>query len=141
MEESMDTIFSKIIKGEIPSAKVFEDEDFLAILDIRPMIPGHTLLIPKKFFVNVFDAPEDVAAKIYPTLTKIANAMKTALGCDGVNLIQNNGSAAGQEVFHAHVHIIPRFNDDGIHFHPTHVSYESPQAMQELAAKIAQEFK
>jgi histidine triad (HIT) family protein len=132
----METIFTKIINGEIPSSKVYEDEDFLAILDIRPVNFGHTLLIPKKFFVNVFDAPADVAAKMYPAISKVANAIKDALNCDGVNVYQNNGAAAGQEVFHAHVHIVPRYESDEVRFAPKHVEYESPAAMQELAEKI-----
>ncbi|QAR34393.1 HIT family protein [Geovibrio thiophilus] len=137
----METIFTKIINGEIPAAKVYEDDDFLAILDIRPVNFGHTLLIPKKYFVNVFDAPLDVAAKIYPVLTKIANGMKNALNCDGVNIYQNNGAAAGQEVFHAHLHIVPRYEGDEMRFAVKHVSYENPAAMQEFAAKIAKEIK
>lgn len=133
----MDTIFSKIINGEIPSSKVYEDDDFIAILDIRPISLGHTLLIPKKYFVNIFDTPADVAEKIYPALIKLSNAIKLAVGCDGVNIIQNNGSAAGQEVFHSHLHIIPRYKDDKISFSTEHKSYENAEAMQEMALKIA----
>nr|WP_238320663.1 HIT family protein [Limisalsivibrio acetivorans] len=132
----METIFSKIIKGEIPSSKVYEDEDFIAILDIMPTNLGHVLLIPKEYFENIFDAPESVGSKVYPLLSKLAKAMKEALNCDGINIVQNNGKAAGQEVFHAHIHLIPRYENDGIRFTPQHKEYDSTEHMQQTAEKI-----
>lgn len=135
----MNCIFCKIIAGEIPSSKVYEDVDFIAILDIRPTNFGHTLVIPKQHFINVYDTPETVGQKIYPVLTKIANGIKNALNCDGINVVQNNEAAGGQEVFHSHIHLIPRFKDDGHHFGGEHNSYKDVEAMAAMAEKIAAE--
>lgn len=109
-----DCIFCKIANGEIPSATVYEDDNFRAILDIAPAHKGHTIILPKTHAANIFELPEDIAGKIFPVAQKIATAIKEATGCDGVNILQNNGTAAGQSVFHLHVHVIPRFENDGI---------------------------
>jgi len=132
----MDCIFCKIIAGEIPSSKVYEDEDFIAFLDIQPNNFGHTLLVPKKHFVNVYDTSEEVGSKIYPLLTKISNAVKKATGCDGINIIQNNEADAGQVVFHSHIHIIPRYKDD-FTFKAPHKEYENFEVMGKMAEDIA----
>lgn len=107
-----DCIFCRIANGEIPSNTVYEDEDFRAILDLSPLQEGHTLLIPKKHCVDLFDLPEEIAGKALPRAKKIAEAIKKATGCDGFNLLQNNGEAAGQSVMHFHLHIIPRKSGD-----------------------------
>ncbi len=107
-------IFCMIANGEIPSATVYEDEDFRAILDIAPAHKGHVILLPKQHADNLFAVSDDVAAKALPIVRKIALAVKEATGCDGINILQNNGTAAGQSVFHLHIHIIPRFEGDGI---------------------------
>ena len=108
-----DNIFSKIIKGQIPCYKVFETEHALAFLDAFPSAKGHSLLIPKAAgFASVMDMPADVAANVLSELPRLARAVKAATGADGVTILQNNGPAAGQEVFHAHFHVIPRFSDD-----------------------------
>jgi len=113
-----DCLFCKIIKGEIPAYKVYEDNDFLVILDINPVNLGHTLIIPKVHFVNIFDTPETTASQIGPIIKKISPAVKNGTKADGVNVIINNEKAAGQLIFHAHVHIIPRFENDGFtHWH------------------------
>ena len=109
-----DCIFCKIATGEIPSATVYEDDDFRAILDIAPAHKGHTIILPKKHAKDIFELDADVAAKIFPVAKKIAAAVKEVTGCDGVNILQNNGEAAGQSVFHLHVHVVPRFRGDGI---------------------------
>ena len=109
-----DCIFCKIVKGEIPSHKVYEDDFFIAFMDIFPTVKGHTLIIPKEHCVNALDTPTHIAEKFYPIISKLANAIKKAYNADGINIIQNNGSASGQEVFHSHVHIIPRYNNDGL---------------------------
>ncbi|BAI81358.1 histidine triad family protein [Deferribacter desulfuricans SSM1] len=137
----MDCIFCKIISGEIPSAKVYEDDDFIAILDIRPVHLGHTLLIPKKHFRNIYDTDKEIGEKIYPVLVKLANAIKSALNCDGLNIVQNNEPAGGQEVFHSHIHLIPRYENDGIRFAIKHKQYESNEQMAEFAKKIANKLK
>ncbi len=107
-------IFCKIIAGEIPSTTVYEDENFKAILDVNPAARGHVIILPKKHAANIFELEEDDAAKIFPVAAKIATALKKTYQCDGVNVLQNNGEAAGQTVFHLHVHVIPRYKGDDI---------------------------
>ena len=105
-------IFCKIDNGEIPSATLYEDEDFRVILDLGPATKGHALILPKNHFANLFEIPEDMDAKAFILAKKIAKKMKDVFGCDGVNIVQNNGVAAGQTVFHFHIHLIPRYKDD-----------------------------
>ncbi|MGN0298185.1 MAG: HIT family protein [Lachnospiraceae bacterium] len=104
-------IFCKIAAGEIPSATVYEDETFRVILDLGPASKGHALILPKCHAKDVTELPVDVAAKVLPLAAKIGMAQKKGLGCAGFNLVQNNGSAAGQTVMHFHVHVIPRYTD------------------------------
>ncbi|KAG7401093.1 Histidine triad nucleotide-binding protein 2, mitochondrial [Phytophthora boehmeriae] len=108
-----ENIFLKIIKGEIPSYKLFETEHVLAILDAFPVVPGHALLLPKApGYATVMDMTPEVAANVFKELPRLAKAVQEATGCDGVNIFQNNGAASGQMVFHAHIHVVPRFSDD-----------------------------
>jgi histidine triad (HIT) family protein len=107
-------IFCKIIAGEIPSTTVYEDEDFKAILDVNPAAEGHVIILPKKHAANIFELDDEDAAKILPVAKKIATALKKTYQCDGVNILQNNGEAAGQTVFHLHVHVIPRYAGDTV---------------------------
>ena len=109
-----DCIFCKIVNGELPSMKIYEDSNFLVFLDIMPIVRGHTLIIPKTHIRNVFDTPKDIARGFYPVIVKISNAIKKAYDADGVNILQFNEPEAGQEVFHSHVHIVPRYSNDGI---------------------------
>ncbi len=114
----MDCIFCKIIAGEIPSYKVYEDDKTLAFLDIRPVNPGHTLVIPKAHAKNIFDvSPEDWAA-VTESARIIAAAIEKGVNADGVNVMMNNREHAGQLVDHAHVHLIPRFKGDGLKLWP-----------------------
>ena len=106
-------IFCKIANGEIPSATLYEDEDFRVILDLGPATKGHALILPKNHFANLFEIPEEVEAKAFVLAKKIATKMKKVFACDGVNIVQNNGIAAGQTVFHFHIHLIPRYEQDG----------------------------
>ena len=106
-------IFCKIANGEIPSATLFEDEDFRVILDLGPATKGHALILPKNHFANLFEIPEEGEAKAFVLAKKIATKMKKVFACDGVNIVQNNGIAAGQTVFHFHIHLIPRYEQDG----------------------------
>ena len=123
----MDCIFCKIVAGKLPSFKVYEDEKTLAFLDIHPVHPGHTLVIPKNHAQNIFEiSPEDWAA-VQETVRRIAIALEKATGADGVNLMMNNREHAGQIVDHAHVHIIPRFKGDGLR-QWTHASYKDGEA-------------
>ena len=107
-------IFCKIAAGEISSATVYEDDDFRAILDLGPAAKGHTLVIPKSHSDNLLSVEPDTAAKALKVISKTANAIKEALGCDGINVVQNNGEAAGQTVMHLHFHIIPRYKNDSV---------------------------
>ena len=132
----MDCIFCKIAKGELPSSKVYEDDDFIAILDLFPITKGHTLLIPKKHHVNIFDQPEDTGAKVYPVLAKLARAIKTATGAEGLNIMQNNGEVAGQVVFHSHIHLFPRSGDDGIKISATNKTKATDEYMADYVKKI-----
>ena len=106
-------IFCKIANGEIPSTTLYEDEDFRVILDLGPATRGHALLLPKNHFANLFELDDETAQKAILVAKKMAGKMKAALGADGFNLVQNNGEAAGQTVFHFHMHLIPRYEGDG----------------------------
>ena len=108
-------IFSKIVAGEVPCFKLFETEHALAILDAFPMCPGHSLLLPKADgYATIMDMPEAAAADLLRELPRLARAVAAATGCEGVNVVQNNGAAAGQAVFHVHFHVIPRIEGDGL---------------------------
>lgn len=106
-----DCIFCKIAAGEIPSRKIYEDSDLIAIMDLNPTSKGHSLIIPKEHCTNIYDIDEDIAAKVMKTAKKLATKMTVALNCDGFNLLQNNGETAGQTMFHFHMHLIPRYKD------------------------------
>ena len=106
-------IFCKILDGVIPSAKIYEDEDFAIILDVGPASFGHALMIPKNHYANLFEMPEELLSKAMSLAKVWGDKLVKALNADGLNLVQNNGLAAGQTVFHYHLHLIPRYNDDG----------------------------
>src|SRR5262249_4320678 len=113
-----DCLFCKIIRGELPSYKVYEDGKTMAFLDIRPVNAGHTLVVPKNHATNIFDiAPEDWAA-VTETVRKLSIAIEKGLSADGVNIAMNNRQSAGQLVDHPHMHIIPRFKGDGLKLMP-----------------------
>jgi len=107
-------IFCRIANGEIPSATIYEDDMFRVILDINPASKGHALILPKEHYANIFEVPDEVAARSVVLAKKIMTKMKDIVGCDGYNLLQNNGISAGQTVFHYHVHMIPRFEGDNM---------------------------
>lgn len=111
-------VFCKIISGEIPSHKIYEDGEVLAFLDASPVFRGHTLLVPKEHFENIFDIPEEVLGRLAKRAKRIVVAMKEGLGTDGVNLLHASGSVAQQSVFHFHLHIVPRFENDGLDMFP-----------------------
>ena len=108
----MDCIFCKLANGEIPTATLYEDDDFRVILDQGPATKGHALILPKKHYANLYELPEELAARAMVLAKRMAGAMTEALNCDGFNLVQNNGEAAGQTVFHFHMHLIPRYHND-----------------------------
>ncbi|MDD5418170.1 MAG: HIT family protein [Candidatus Nanoarchaeia archaeon] len=105
-------IFCKIINGEIPAYKIYEDEDLLAFLDKYPINPGHTLVVPKNHAETVIECPDNILEKIMPAVKKIMFALRKAVNPDGFNLLSNNGEVSGQEIMHYHMHIIPRFSGD-----------------------------
>ena len=128
-----DCIFCKIIKGEIPSYKIYEDEDVYAFLDIAGDVDGHTLVIPKKHCVNILDADKDVLSKVIIAVQKISKHYVEDVGYNGVNILNANDKSAQQSVFHLHMHIIPRKNDDKIDaFHHFNGSKEKLENIQKL---------
>lgn len=113
-----DCIFCKIVRGELPSYKVYEDEHTFAFLDIHPVHPGHVLVIPKAHVSNIFEITADQWTHVQETVRKVALAVEKSMQADGVNLLMNNREHAGQVVDHAHVHLIPRFKGDGLNRWP-----------------------
>jgi histidine triad (HIT) family protein len=114
----MDDIFMKIIRREIPAEIVYEDDETLGFLDMTPVNPGHTLVVPKKFARNIFDVDDETLSAVMRTVQKIAIALRETLRAEGINIHINNETVAGQKVFHFHVHVIPRFANDGFkHWH------------------------
>ncbi len=128
-----DCIFCKIVNGEMPSLKVYEDDYVLAFLDIMPLNPGHTLIIPKKHYEFITDIPDDDMGYIFKAIKKIATALRQGLNADGYNVLNNNGKVAGQLVSHAHFHIIPKFENDGWKFNWPAKNYEEGQDKKILA--------
>ena len=107
-------IFCKLASGEIPSATIYEDADFRVILDLSPASKGHALIIPKEHYRNLYDLDENLAAKVMVLAKQMIRKMTDILECDGYNIVQNNEESAGQTVFHFHMHLIPRYQNDGV---------------------------
>lgn len=107
-------IFCKIAGGEIPSATLYEDEDFRVFLDLGPASKGHALIVPKEHYANLYELPDEIASKAIILAKKMITKLTDILGCDGYNIVQNNGEAAGQTVLHFHIHLIPRYKDDEV---------------------------
>lgn len=131
----MNCIFCKIAGGDIPSSTVYEDDQFRVILDLSPATKGHALILPKQHYADIFEIDEAVLRDLIALAKKVAGAMKEALNCEGVNIVQNNGELAGQTVFHFHLHVIPRYADDGqqIGWKP---GTSNPDEQERLAEKI-----
>lgn len=128
-----DCIFCKIAKGDIPSATIYESADLRVFLDVAPANKGHALIIPKEHYDNVFQLDAETAAKVFSMATVVAKAIKEETNCDGLNIVQNNGEVAGQTVNHFHLHLIPRFKEDGIKL--TWAQKETVSEEQEELAK------
>ena len=109
-----DCIFCKLANGEIPTNAIYEDDDFKVILDANPATKGHCIILPKTHAENLLELPEEYCKKILLVAQKCARVLTKVLHCDGLNVLQNNGEAAGQTVFHLHVHLIPRYKDDTV---------------------------
>ena len=133
-EYDSDNIFAKILRGEIPAHKVYEDNDTVAFMDVMPQGPGHTLVLPKAPSRNLFDADPATLGKLMQTVQKVATAAKEAFAADGVMIVQYNEPASGQTVFHLHVHIIPRFA--GVPLKPHTGTMEDPQVIATNAEKL-----
>ncbi len=128
-------IFCRIANGEIPSKTLYEDEKFRVILDLGPATNGHALILPKEHYADLFELPKETAGEVMQLAQRMAGLMKDRLGCEGLNLVQNNGELAGQTVFHFHMHIIPRYPADGqkIGWKPREVSQEE---LEDIKNKI-----
>lgn len=134
-----DCIFCKIVNGEIPAKKVYENEHVLAFLDISQVTEGHTLVIPKKHVQDVFSLTSDISREIFSVIPEVAKAIKVSLNPMGLNILNNNGSFAGQSVFHYHVHLIPRFDEnDGFDLV---WSPNQDRSLDEIAQKISREMQ
>lgn len=129
-----DCIFCKLANGMIPTNSIYEDEDFKVILDMGPATKGHALILPKEHADNLYELPDETAAKILPLAKKLALSMREKLHTDGLNVVQNNGEVAGQTVMHYHLHLIPRYQNDGqrILWKPTSPSAEELEAVKNL---------
>ena len=130
-----DCIFCRIGRKEAPSSVVFEDAQVMAFMDIRPLAEGHTLVIPKQHFVDIYETPEELIARVHKVTKRVAIAVRKATNADGVSIVQQNGKAAGQDIFHLHVHIIPRFEGRKMpHFGELTVA--SRESMDQAAERI-----
>jgi histidine triad (HIT) family protein len=130
-------IFCKIIAGEIPSATVYEDKNFRVIMDISPAAKGHMIMLSKRHCENLLDLDDESAASALLIARKLAKALKAELNCDGINLVQNNGKASGQTVFHFHIHLIPRYDNDQLSLGWAPGRYEDGEATSFAAALAA----
>jgi histidine triad (HIT) family protein len=124
-------IFCKIAAGEIPSATIYEDNDFRVILDIEPASKGHALILPKEHYANLYELSDELAAKALVVAKKVIAKMTEIVGCDGYNVVQNNGEAAGQTVFHFHIHLIPRYKEDDVN-----IAWKPGKLTEEVKAEI-----
>lgn len=131
-------IFCKLAGGDIPTNAVYEDEDFKVILDASPASRGHCIILPKTHAADIFELPEEYCEKIMSVAKKCAGVLRKVLSCDGINILQNNGEAAGQTVFHLHVHLIPRYKDDKVHIKWT--ENEQTGDLEALAEEIRRGF-
>ena len=130
-----DCIFCKIVAGELPSTRIWEDAETLVFLTIGPVNPGHMLVVPKKHYANVFDLPTETFTAMARTSQKMAKLVKTALNTEDVNVYMNNGPHSGQVVFHSHIHIIPRYEGDG------HALWHGKEYKEGEAEKVADQLK
>lgn len=127
-------VFAKILRGQIPAHKVFEDDDVLVFMDVMPQGPGHALVVPKAASRNLLDADPAVLAKLLPVVQRVAVASKAAFAADGVSVFQYNEPAGGQSVFHLHVHVVPRF--EGVPLTPHSGTMEDPAVLAANAEKL-----
>ena len=134
-------LFCRIVEKKIPAEIVFENEEVLAFLDIQPIVKGHVLLIPKMHCEQLLDLPSASYEPLMAGAKRIATAQTRALGADGVNWMQNSGAAAGQEIFHFHIHLIPRMSEDGVGWNWKPTLYETPDECDQLANLLKENLK
>ena len=132
----MDCLFCKLANGIFDTNIVYEDENFTAIMDISPAAMGHVIVISKEHAKNIFELPAELVGEGHKVAQKIAKAIKEVTGCDGVNILQNNEKAAGQTVFHYHIHVIPRFENDDVKIKWT-LNDVSQDELKEMAKKLS----
>ena len=132
-----DCIFCKLANGVFPTNSIYEDDDFNVILDLGPATKGHALILPKEHYKNIYELPEETAGKVFKLAKKLATEMTDKLGADGFNIVQNNNEVAGQTVFHFHIHLIPRYKNDGqsINWNPTSPTSEELTEVKEVLTK------
>ncbi|MCR5704138.1 MAG: HIT family protein [Eubacterium sp.] len=131
-----DCIFCKLANGVFETNTLYEDENYRVIFDASPATVGHVLIIPKEHYANVFEIPEELAGKAYILAKKVAAVLKEVTGCNGVNILQNNGEAAGQTVFHFHMHVIPRYDENIITWKQNEVNQEKVDGIIEKAKTL-----
>jgi histidine triad (HIT) family protein len=128
-------IFCRIAQKQVPASLVFEDEKVMAFLDIRPLNEGHTLVIPKAHYESIFDIPQDLIAYLHEVTKQVAIAVEKATKADGLSIVQQNGEAAGQEILHLHIHIIPRYQGQELPS-PSKIPEANREKLSQTAAKI-----
>ena len=129
-----DCIFCKLANGVFETNKIYEDEDLTVILDAAPATRGHALILPKEHYANIYELDEEAAGKAFKLAKKMVAHMTEKLGCDGFNIVQNNGETAGQTVMHYHLHLIPRYKNDGQHilWQPSEPSKEELEETRDI---------
>jgi histidine triad (HIT) family protein len=130
-----DCIFCKVLAGDLPSERIYEDEHTVAVMDINPWTRGHAVVIPRKHAENLFEIEDDELEHVAIAAKRVATTIRDRLDCDGVNLLQSNGAAAWQTIFHLHFHVIPRYEDDPLEL-PTRPKQASPEELAEVASEI-----
>jgi len=135
-----DCIFCRIVAGDIPSAKVYEDENCLAFMDINPLAEGHTLLVPKKHAETIYDMSPEAVASLTALLPRLARAVRKAANAEGLNILQNNGACSGQAVMHVHFHLIPRVPGDGLGYRWNAGKYQEGR-LEQLQSRVRKAFE
>lgn len=136
MHKDPDCIFCKIVSGAIPSVKLAETDSAYAFMDIAPLSRGHALVVPRAHYADIFDMPPGEVAAVHELAARVAATLREVVGAQGMNVLQNNGPSAGQVVMHVHVHLIPRWNQDGLKW-PWPAKKADPLELQEIADAVA----
>jgi histidine triad (HIT) family protein len=135
MSDHEDCIFCKVLRGDIPSERIYEDDHVISVMDINPWTRGHAVVFPRKHATNLFEIEDDELEHVAVAAKRVATKMRETLDCDGINLLQSNGRAAWQTIFHLHVHVIPRYEGDPLQL-PVHPEPATPEELAEVARVI-----